>query len=85
MKLRIQYLIRMKEEGRSGWEEQVEPTLNSIMGQIANLSEVANAFSSFSRFYNEEVVDVNLNAAISEQVFFFDTNDDITIEILNCS
>jgi two-component system nitrogen regulation sensor histidine kinase NtrY len=83
MKLRIQYLIRMKEEGRPGWEEQVEPTLNSIMGQIANLSEVANAFSSFSRFYNEEVVDVNLNAAISEQVFFFDTNDDIIIEIRN--
>jgi two-component system nitrogen regulation sensor histidine kinase NtrY len=83
MKLRIQYLIRMKEEGRPGWEEQVEPTLNSIMGQIANLSEVANAFSSFSRFYNEEVVDVNLNTAISEQVFFFDTNDDINIEIRN--
>jgi len=83
MKLRIQYLIRMKDEGRSGWEEQVEPTLNSILGQIANLSEVADAFSSFSRFYNEEVVDVNLNAAISEQVFFFDTNDDITIEIRN--
>jgi signal transduction histidine kinase len=53
------------------------------MGQIANLSEVANAFSSFSRLYNEEVVDVNLNAAISEQVFFFDTNDDIIIEIRN--
>jgi two-component system nitrogen regulation sensor histidine kinase NtrY len=83
MKLRIQYLIRMKEEGRPGWEEQVQPTLNSILGQIANLSEVANAFSSFSRFYNEEVVDVNLNEAISEQVFFFDTNDDITIEIRN--
>ncbi len=65
MKLRIQYLIRMKYEGRSGWEEQVEPTLNSILGQIANLSEVADAFSSFSRFYNEEVVDVNLNAAIA--------------------
>jgi signal transduction histidine kinase len=29
------------------------------------------------------VVDVNLNEAISEQVFFFDTNDDITIEIRN--
>jgi nitrogen fixation/metabolism regulation signal transduction histidine kinase len=83
MKLRIQYLIRMKDEGRSGWEEQVEPTLNSILGQIANLSEVADAFSSFSRFYNEEVVDVNLNAAIAEQVFFFDTNDDILIEIRN--
>lgn len=83
MKLRIQYLIKQKEEGHPGWEEQVEPTLNSILGQIANLTEVANAFSSFSRFYNEEVVDVNLNDSISEQVFFFDTNEDITIEIRN--
>ena len=80
MKLSIQYLMRMKEAGVPGWEDKLESVSKSLLEQIDTLSQTATEFSSFARFFSEEVTRVNLDALIAEQKEFFDNREDLTIE-----
>ena len=80
MKLSIQYLMRMKEAGVPGWEDKLESVSKSLLEQIDTLSQTATEFSSFARFFSEEVTRVDLDALIAEQKEFFDNREDLTIE-----
>ena len=80
MRLSIQHLVRLKQQNVDGWQEKFERLANSLIEQIDILSDVASEFSSFSRFYSEEITVVDLNKLIREQIVLFNTRDDITIK-----
>ena len=81
MKLSIQYLMRLKEENVPGWEEKLESVSKSLLEQIDTLSQTATEFSSFARFYSEEVTRIDLGTLIEEQRAFFDNREDLTFEL----
>ena len=80
MKLSIQYLMKMKEAGVPGWEEKLESVSKSLLEQIDTLSQTATEFSSFARFFSEEITRVDLDELIAEQKEFFDNREDVRIE-----
>ena len=80
MKLSIQYLMKMKEAGVPGWEEKLESVSKSLLEQIDTLSQTATEFSSFARFFSEEITRVDLDALIAEQKEFFDNREDLAVE-----
>ena len=80
MKLSIQYLLKLKEAGVPGWEEKLESVSKSLLEQIDTLSQTATEFSSFARFFSEEITRVDLDELIDEQKEFFDNREDLTFE-----
>ena len=80
MKLSIQYLMKLKEANVPGWEEKLESVSKSLLEQIDTLSQTATEFSSFARFYSEEVTRIDLDALIREQQELFDNRDDLSFE-----
>ncbi|MDD3272984.1 MAG: ATP-binding protein [Bacteroidales bacterium] len=80
MRLSIQHLIRLKQQNVEGWQDKFERIANTLIEQIDILSDVASEFSSFSRFYSEDISIVDLNKLIREQIILFNTRDDITIK-----
>ncbi|MGX8708385.1 MAG: ATP-binding protein, partial [Bacteroidales bacterium] len=83
MKLSIQYLMKMKEAGVPGWEDKLESVSKSLLEQIDTLSQTATEFSSFARFFSEEITRVDLDALIAEQKEFFDNREDVQVEYLH--
>ena len=80
MKLSIQYLMKMKEANVPGWEDKLESVSKSLLEQIDTLSQTATEFSSFARFYSEEVTRIDLDALIQEQRELFDNREDLAFE-----
>ena len=80
MKLSIQYLMKLKEAGVPGWEDKFESVSKSLLEQIDTLSQTATEFSSFARFFSEDITRVDLDALIQEQKEFFDNREDVQIE-----
>ena len=80
MKLSIQYLMKLKEANVPGWEEKLESVSKSLLEQIDTLSQTATEFSSFARFFSEDVTRIDLDALIREQCTLFDNRDDLAIE-----
>ena len=83
MKLSIQYLMKMKEAGVPGWEEKLESVSKSLLEQIDTLSQTASEFSSFARFYSEDITRIDLAALIAEQVDLFDNREDFSFAFVN--
>ncbi len=79
MRLSIQHLIRLKQEGSPTWLEHFDKIVASLLEQIEILSNAASEFSNFSRFNTEDPVDVDLNALIREQMILFSTFENIRI------
>ena len=79
MRLSIQHLIRLKQQNVEGWQDKFDRLANSLIEQIDILSDVASEFSSFSRFYSEELSNVELNKLIREQIVLFNTRDNVNI------
>ncbi len=79
MRLSIQHLMRMKEHGVEDWPKRFDALANSLIEQIDILSEAAGEFSSFSRFYSEELSKFDLNTLIREQLILFNTRDNILL------
>lgn len=79
MRLSIQHLIRLKQEGSPKWLEHFDKIVASLLEQIEILSNAASEFSNFSRFNTEDPVDVDLNALIREQMILFSTFENIRI------
>ncbi|MFA6334445.1 MAG: ATP-binding protein [Bacteroidales bacterium] len=79
MRLSIQHLVRLKEQGVKDWPNKFEALANSLIEQIDILSNAAGEFSSFSRFYSEDLSRIELNNLIREQIILFNTRDNITI------
>lgn len=82
MKLSIQHLIRLKKQNVPQWQERFDALAASLIEQIDILSNTASEFSSFAKFYNEEIVVVDLVAVINEQLVLFDNKDNILISFV---
>lgn len=79
MRLSIQHLMRLKSQGIEDWPNRFDALAGSLIEQIDILSEAAGEFSSFSRFYSEDLTKVEINNLIREQIVLFNTRDNITI------
>lgn len=82
MRLSIQYLLRLKEQNVPGWEDKLEKISHSLLEQIDILSDTASEFSSFSKFFSEQVVEVNLDELIRTEAVLFDNRADIAIQYI---
>jgi nitrogen fixation/metabolism regulation signal transduction histidine kinase len=82
MKLSIQYLMKLKEENVPGWETKLESVSKSLLEQIDTLSQTASEFSSFARFFSEEITRIDLDALIDEQLELFDNREDLRFEFV---
>ena len=82
MKLSIQYLMKLKEENVPGWETKLESVSKSLLEQIDTLSQTASEFSSFARFFSEEVTRIDLVALIEEQLELFDNRENLRFEFV---
>ena len=86
MRLSIQYLMRLKAQNAPGWEGKLDKISKSLLEQIDTLSETANEFSSFSKFFTEDVVDVNLDELLKEQLVLFDNRENVHIRyVASCT
>jgi len=81
MRLSIQHLLRLKNEGVEGWSEKFEVLGNSLIEQIDILSEAASEFSSLSRFYTEDLTYFDLKVLLEEQIVLFDTKENLSITL----
>ncbi|OFY41721.1 MAG: hypothetical protein A2X18_10365 [Bacteroidetes bacterium GWF2_40_14] len=79
MRLSIQHLMRLKSQGIEDWPKRFDALAGTLIEQIDILSEAAGEFSSFSRFYSEDLTKVEINNLIREQIVLFNTRDNITI------
>lgn len=79
MRLSIQHLVRLKNQGIEDWPKRFDALATSLIEQIDILSEAAGEFSSFSRFYSEDLSRFDLNSLIREQVILFNTRDNISL------
>ncbi len=79
MRLSIQHLIRLKQQGVEGWEGKVETIGKSLIEQIDTLSDTASQFSTIAAAASATPVEVDLDALVREQLEIFDNRDDITL------
>ncbi len=82
IKLQIQRLIRMKENGNPVWEDRFDEVSAVVLEHIDILTETANEFSTFAKLYIEEPVLINLDRILTEQIMIFDNRDNIKISYL---
>lgn len=60
MKISIQHLVHIKKQGNPDWKDRFDALASMLIEQIDILSNTASEFSSFAKFYNEEVTQVDL-------------------------
>ncbi len=73
MRLSIQHLIRLKQEGSPKWLEHFDKIVASLLEQIEILSNAASEFSNFHASTLKDPVDVDLNTLLrtDDTVFHF--------------
>ena len=79
IKLEIQRLIRLKDNGNPKWEEKFDKVSSVVLEHIDILTETANEFSTFAKLYSEEPVLVNLDQTLRDQILIFDNKENISI------
>ncbi len=82
IKLQLQRLIRLKQNGNPAWEERFDEVAAVVLEHIDILTETANEFSTFAKLYSEEPVLVDLDKIIKDQITIFDNRDNIRISYL---
>ena len=80
IKLEIQRLIRLKNNGNPKWEERFDQVSAVVLEHIDILTETANEFSTFAKLYSEEHVLMDLDKTIKDQILIFDNKHHIDIE-----
>ena len=83
MRLSIQHMVRLKDRGVADWPKRFDALANSLIEQIDILSDAASEFSSFSRFYSEDLSNFDINRLIREQIVLFNTRDNISISFVS--
>ena len=78
MRLSIQHLIRLKEQGNPGWEEKVNSIGSSLLEQIDTLADTASEFSTIAKSFSEDSVVFDLKDLMNEQITIFDNRDGIS-------
>lgn len=82
IKLQIQRLIRMKENGNPRWEERFDEVSAVVLEHIDILTETANEFSTFAKLYSEDPVLMDLDKTIKDQLVIFDNKDNVRISYI---
>ncbi len=82
IKLQIQRLIRLKENGNPTWETRFDEVSAVVLEHIDILTETANEFSTFAKLYSEDPVLVDLDKIIKDQITIFDNRDNVMISYL---
>ncbi len=82
IKLQIQRLIRLKENGNPAWETRFNEVSAIVLEHIDILTETANEFSTFAKLYSEDPVLVDLDKILKDQITIFDNKDNIRISYL---
>ena len=77
IKLEIQRLIRLKQNGNPKWEEKFEQVAAVVLEHIQILSDTANDFSTFAKLYTEAPVLIDLDKTLKDQLVIFDNKDNI--------
>ena len=79
IKLEIQRLIRLKDNGNPKWEEKFDKVSSVVLEHIDILTETANEFSTFAKLYSEDPVLVDLDKTLRDQILIFDNKENISI------
>ena len=82
IKLQIQRLIRMKQNGNPAWEERFDEVTSVVLEHIDILTETANEFSTFAKLYSEEPVLMDLDKTLKDQLVIFDNKDNVGIQYI---
>ncbi len=81
MKLNIQYLQRIKEQGSENFDEYFNKVTRSLIEQIEVLSSIASAFSDFAKMSRVKPEPVDLAERIREVAFLFENSDECSIDL----
>ena len=82
IKLEIQRLIRLKQNGNPAWEVKFDKVADVVLEHIDILTDTANEFSTFAKLYSEEPVLIDLDKTLKEQLLIFDNKENIRISYL---
>ncbi|MCI2082095.1 MAG: ATP-binding protein [Bacteroidales bacterium] len=82
MRLSIQQLMRLKKLNYPGWQDKLNQVFDSLLEQIEILSQTATEFSSFAKFYNEEVSKLNLNDLLRDEIVLYNNDDSIKVKMV---
>ena len=82
IKLQIQRLIRLKQNGNPAWETRFDEVSAVVLEHIDILTETANEFSTFAKLYSEEPVLMDLDKTLKDQIMIFDNRDNVKISYL---
>ena len=82
IKLEIQRLIRLKQNGNPSWEEKFDKVSSVVLEHIDILTDTANEFSTFAKLYSEEPVLIDLDKTLKEQLLIFDNKEHIRVSYI---
>lgn len=82
IKLQIQRLIRMKNNGNPAWADRFDEVSGEVLRQIDMLAETAGEFSTFAKLYTEEPVEIDLDKLLKEEIDLFDSRENITFSYM---
>lgn len=85
IKLEIQRLIRLKQNGNPAWEDKFDKVASVVLEHIDILTDTANEFSTFAKLYSEEPVLIDLDKTLKEQLLIFDSREDIRFSYIGLS
>ncbi len=82
IKLQIQRLIRLKQNGNPAWETRFDEVSTVVLEHIDILTETANEFSTFAKLYSEDPVLMDIDKTLKDQVMIFDNKENLKISYL---
>jgi nitrogen fixation/metabolism regulation signal transduction histidine kinase len=82
MKLNIQYLQKIKDEGSSNFDEYFNRVTRMLVAQIDALSAIASAFSDFARMPSTRIEPVEMTSLIREVVTLFDAPEEYRLTVI---
>jgi nitrogen fixation/metabolism regulation signal transduction histidine kinase len=81
MKLNIQYLQKMKDQGAPNFDEYFNRVTRMLVAQIDALSAIASAFSDFARMPSSRIEPVEMIGLIREVTTLFDSPEEYELEV----
>ncbi|HWS00307.1 MAG TPA: hypothetical protein VN249_06795, partial [Prolixibacteraceae bacterium] len=81
MKLNIQYLQKIKDEGSPNFDEYFNRVTGMLVAQIDALSSIASAFSDFARMPSTRIEPVEMIGLVREIVTLFDAPEEYQLRV----
>ncbi len=81
MKLNIQYLQKIKDEGAPNFDEYFNQVTRMLVAQIDTLSTIASTFSDFARMPSTHIEPVEMVGLIREVATLFDAPGNYSLEV----